>query len=53
LQLKRRDSFRKKVSDCLLIILSQNMKSVNLKGLEEKSVIRSQHRIHARERRNT
>jgi hypothetical protein len=53
LQLKRRDFFKKKVSDCLLIILSQNMKSVNLKGLEEKSVIRSQHRIHARGRRNT
>jgi hypothetical protein len=53
LQLKRRDYFKRKVSDCLLIILSQNMKSVNLKGLEEKSVTRSQHRIRAKERRNT
>jgi hypothetical protein len=53
LQLKKRDYFKKKVSDCHHIILSQNMKSVNLKELEEKFVTRFQHRIHARGRRNT
>ncbi|XP_023720440.1 uncharacterized protein LOC111871514 [Cryptotermes secundus] len=50
---EEKDFLKKKVSNCLLIILSQKMKSENLKRLEENSVIIYQHRIHARERRNT
>jgi len=53
LQLKKRDFFKKKVSDCHHIILSQNTKSGNLKELEEKFVTRYQLRTHARGRRNT
>jgi len=53
LQLKKRDFFKKKVSDCHHIILSQNTKNGNLKELEGKFVTRYQLRIHARGRRNT
>jgi hypothetical protein len=52
LQLKKRDFFKKKVSDCRPITLSQNMKSVNLRELEEKFVTRYQRRILAKGRRN-
>jgi hypothetical protein len=53
LQLKKRDFFKKKVSNCHHIIPSQNAKNSNLKELEEKFVTKYQPKIHARGRRNT
>jgi hypothetical protein len=52
-QLKKSGFYKKKVSDCLPIILLQNMKSVSLRGSEEKFVTRYQPKILVRGRRNT